>query len=239
VGTGRLGVIAGSGVAATDLADGGARREVDTARGPVIAHDRGEVIVIGRHGERDPQPAHRVDHAANTAALAELGCDRVLALASTGSLRADWPVGTVVFPDDFFGPWVTPSIFDDTRGHTVPGFDAAWRSQAMAAWTALASTPAHEGGVYVHATGPRFETPAEIRFFATVGDLVGMTLGAECILAKETGLAYAAVCIVDNMANGIGDVTLTTEAFQAGVAANRAQFVDDVTRVVQRLVEES
>jgi 5'-methylthioadenosine phosphorylase len=167
----------------------------------------------------------------------ELGCDRVLALASTGSLRADWPVGTVVFPDDFFGPWVTHSIFDDTRGHSVPGFDEAWRRRAIDAWKAVARTPVQEGGVYVHAHGPRFETPAEIRFFASVGDLVGMTLAAECIVAKESGLAYAAVCIVDNMANGIGEVALTRKAFEAGVAANRAQFVDDVTRVMRQLVE--
>ena len=38
---------------------------------------------------------------------------------------------------------------------------------------------------------------------ATHAHLVGMTLASECIVANELGIAYAAVCVVDNMANGI------------------------------------
>jgi 5'-methylthioadenosine phosphorylase len=134
---------------------------------------------------------------------------------------------------------VTPSLFDDTRGHTVPGFDVPWRSVVVDAWRRATTTPLVDGGVYVHARGPRFETPAEIRFFATVGDLVGMTLGAECILAREAGLAYAALCVVDNLANGLGATALTTAEFETGVAANRERLVGDVRRVVDRLEESS
>jgi 5'-methylthioadenosine phosphorylase len=232
-------VIAGSGVAVSDLAGGAEAQRLDGVTGPVIAHDTGAAVVIGRHGDVDPVPAHRVDHIGNLQALVSLGCDRVLALASTGSLRADWPVGTVVMPDDVFAPWVTPSVFDDARGHTVPGFDEPWRRRVVEVWRASTGTPATDGGVYVQTIGPRFETAAEIRFFATVGDLVGMTLAAECTLAKEFGLAYAAVCMVDNMANGIGDVTLTRELFESGVARNRERFVDDVRGVIPRLLEDA
>ena len=85
-------------------------------------------------------------------------------------------------------------------------------------WRDASSTPIVDGGVYVQTIGPRFETPAEIRFFATVGDVVGMTVAAECVLAKEAGLAYAAVCMIDNMANGLDDVGLSLDEFQPGVA---------------------
>jgi 5'-methylthioadenosine phosphorylase len=231
----RLALIAGSAVALDDLAPEGDDHRLDGDRGGVLARDIGGAVVIGRHGPQQSRPAHLLDHAANVRALVELGCDRVLALASTGSLRTDWPVGTVVVPDDFFGPWVTPSLFDDTRGHTVPGFDESWRACVVDAWSRATDTPIVDGGVYVHATGPRFETPAEIRFFATVGDLVGMTVAAECIVAREAGLAYAALCVVDNLANGLGDAALTREEFEAGVAANRTRLVDDVRRVVPLL----
>ena len=239
MGTGRLAVIAGSGVTVDDLVGGAELRHVELATRRVVARDAGEIVVIGRHGDVDPLPAHRVDHETNARALVELGCDRVLALASTGSLRVDWPIGTVVFPDDFFAPWVNPSVFEDTRGHTVPGFDEQWRKRAVDAWRASTDTPAADGGVYVQTIGPRFETPAEIRFLATVGDLVGMTLAAECVIAKEVGLAYAAVCMIDNMANGIGEIALTLEAFEAGVADNRRRFVEDVGRVIPTLVEDA
>ena len=103
------------------------------------------------------------------------------------------------------------------------------------AWAAHAATPIVDGGVYTQTRGPRFETPAEVRALAQVGDLVGMTVAAECILTREVGLAYAAVCVVDNLANGLGDAPLTIEEFQAGVAANRTALLADLDAVLPAL----
>jgi 5'-methylthioadenosine phosphorylase len=236
---GRLAVITGSGLAPADVVPDGPATEVTVAGRAVVVRDGGGVVALGRHGPDRRVPAHRVDHHAHLDALARLGCDRVLALASTGSLRPDWEVGTVVAPDDFFAPWATPSRYEDLRGHAVPGFDATWRKEVLAAWRASTTTPVVDGGVYVQTTGPRFETPAEIRFFTTVGDLIGMTVASECVLAREHGLAYAAVCVVDNLANGLRPTPLTVAEFEAGVAANRARFVADVTAVVAHLLEDS
>ena len=38
------------------------------------------------------------------------------------------------------------------------------------------------------------------------------------MIAAELGLAYAAVCVVDNLANGVGEAELTVEEFEAGKA---------------------
>lgn len=234
----RLAVIAGSGVSIDDLAPEGDDREVRLDETPVTVRESGAVVVLGRHGPERSTPAHRIDHGANMAAIEHLGCERVLAVASSGSLRRDWPVGTVVLPDDFFAPWVAPSRYDDTRGHTVPGFDMRWRARVRDTWRDVATTPIIDGGVYVQTSGPRFETPAEIRFLSTVGDLVGMTVASECVLAKEFGLAYATVCMIDNMANGLDDVALSLDEFQRGVASNRDQLVADVRRLVRQLAPE-
>jgi 5'-methylthioadenosine phosphorylase len=235
----RLAVITGSGVSADDVVPDGDERTIGSGDAGVLVRDAGVVVALGRHGPGHTRPAHRVDHAASLAAVAALGCDRVLAVASTGSLRADWPVGTVVMPDDFFAPWATPSRYDDARGHSVPGFDPEWRAHVRDVWRDICSTPVIDGGVYVQTTGPRFETPAEVRFLATVGDVVGMTVASECILAKEFDLSYAVVCMVDNIANGLADATLTIDEFQAGVASNREQLVSDLRRVVRRISSEA
>ena len=71
------------------------------------------------------------------------------------------------------------------------------------AWEAGGQAP-RDGGVYWQTIGPRFETPAEIRLIAPHADVVGMTIASECILAGELGLEYAALCVVDNLANGLG-----------------------------------
>jgi 5'-methylthioadenosine phosphorylase len=156
----------------------------------------------------------------------------VLALSSTGSLRLDWPVGTVVCPDDFYAPMVNETLFDDARSHSIPGFDAGWRRRVVDTWRAQGASPIVDGGIYAQTRGPRFETPAEIRALAQVGDLVGMTIAAECILTREAGLAYAAVCIVDNLANGLDPTPLTMEEFRAGVARNQATLLADLEAVL-------
>ena len=101
----------------------------------------GGVVALQRHG-RDPyRPPHLIDHGANLRLLAERGCDRVLAISSVGSLRADLGVGSFVCPHDFIALNGAGSMFDDARGHVVPGFDPEWRDAVIAAWEAGSALP--------------------------------------------------------------------------------------------------
>jgi 5'-methylthioadenosine phosphorylase len=195
----------------------GERVEVDGGGGrPVEAIDAGEIVGLPRHRFDRGIPAQLVDHHANVRALCELGCDRVLALGSAGSLRPDLEVGSFVCPDDFYAPETAPSFYDDPRGHSIPGFDRDWRQVLLEIWRDRSEAELIDGGVYAQTVGPRFETAAEVKALARVADVVGMTLAAETVLAREAGLAYAAVCSVDNLANGIAERPLTVEEYQRG-----------------------
>jgi 5'-methylthioadenosine phosphorylase len=194
----------------------GERVELDVGGTNVEATDGGDIVGIPRHGFDRQTPAHLVDHEANIRAACELGCNRVLALGSAGSLDEDLKVGTLICPDDFFAPEVAPSFYRDARGHSVPGFDEEWRRVVISAWSSLTKTKLEDGGVYAQTRGPRFETPAEVRALGEVADMVGMTIAAEAILAGEAALAYAAVCTVDNWANGVLDKRLTVEEYRRG-----------------------
>jgi purine nucleoside phosphorylase len=205
---------------------------------PVEAIDAGEVVAIPRHGFDLAVPAHLVDHRANVRAACELGCDRVLALGSTGSLRKDWAVGTLVCPDDFYAPAIAPSFYADARGHSVAGFDADWRRIVVSAWGSLTETPVVDGGVYAQTIGPRFETRAEIRALAEVADLVGMTIASETILAGEAALAYAAVCTIDNLANGIEDEPLSLDELDRSRERTGKAALSALERVLPALAGE-
>lgn len=197
------------------------------------AAEHGAAIVQRHRGEPYLLP-HEIDHASNLRALVEQGCDRVLAISSVGSLRPELPVGSVVCPDDFIALDVAPSIFDDARAHTAPGFDPQWRAEVIAAWRA-GGQEVGDGGVYWQTRGPRFETPAEIRLIAAHADLVGMTVAAECIPARELGLQYAALCMVDNLANGLGADELSIDDLEADRVANAAILRDGLAAVLPRL----
>jgi 5'-methylthioadenosine phosphorylase len=195
----------------------GERVEVEAGgEQPVEAIDAGDVIGVPRHAFDRSVPAHLVDHRANIRAVCELGCSRVLALGSVGSLRPDLGVGSLLCPDDFYAPETAPSFYDDPRGHSVPGFDPAWRRAILDAWRERSDAELIDGGVYAQTIGPRFETPAEVRALARVADVVGMTVAAETVLAREAGLAHAAVCSVDNLANGLAEQPLTVEEYRHG-----------------------
>ena len=64
-------------------------------------------------------------------------------------------------------------------------------------------TPIHPRATYACTEGPRYETAAEIRMFKMLGgDLVGMTMIPEVVLAREKGICYLHLSVVTNMAAG-------------------------------------
>ncbi len=192
-------------------------------------------LTLQRHGTERYLLPHLIDHAANLRSLAEAGCDRVLAVSSVGSLRAELGIGSIVCPDDFIALQVTISALDDASAHALPGFDGEWRDEVLAAWSAAGSEPLRNSGVYWQTNGPRFETPAEIRLMAAHADLVGMTVASECIVAGELGLPYAAVCMVDNMANGIGARPLSTADLERERKVNSGRLRDALDAVLPGL----
>lgn len=178
---------------------------------------------------------HRIDHAATLRPLAEQGCDRVLAIGSVGSLRPEeLGVGALVCPDDFIALNLGDSVFDDARAHSAPGFAPGWRQEVIAAWSEGSQAP-RDGGVYWQARGPRFETPAEIRLMAAHAHVVGMTIASECVVAGELGLDYAALCVVDNLANGLAAATVSTAAMEADRAINAERLREGLATVLPRL----
>jgi 5'-methylthioinosine phosphorylase len=205
---------------------------------PVEATDGGDAVGIPRHGFDRSIPAHLVDHRANIRAACELGCNRVLALGSAGSLDKDLKVGTLICPEDFYAPEVAPSFYRDSRGHSVPGFDPEWRRIVISAWGSLTETELEDGGVYAQSLGPRFETPAEVRALAEHADMVGMTVAAETVLAGEAALAYAAVCTIDNLANGVSEVRLTVDEYRRGRDRTARTLAADLEFVLPALARE-
>ncbi|HMF03538.1 MAG TPA: MTAP family purine nucleoside phosphorylase [Acidimicrobiia bacterium] len=236
---GRLAVVGGHGILGTAFAADASRVEIDTPDGRVSLLDATDWVVIQRHGLDQFVSAPYINYRAHVRALADLGCDRILGLASVGSLRPDLPVGTFVAPDDFIALHLGISFSHGDDGHQSPGFDPAWRRTVAGSWAERTDVPLHDGGVYWQTIGPRFETRAEIRLIAGYADLVGMTIATECILARELGLAYASVCVVDNLANGIDAVPLSMEEFRAGAAANRARLVSALDAVLPAVSKEA
>jgi len=176
-------------------------------------------VVIDRHGDDYALP-HLIDHEANLRGLLDAGCDRVLGVSSVGGLHAEPRPGTYLCPDDFIALDLPPlTTLAGPGAHRVPGFDPEWRRRVVTAFAAAVEL--RDGGVYWQVAGPRLETRAEVRYVAAHADVIGMTVASECIVAGELGLAYAAICVVDNLANGVADTKLTLEEVAEGQLEHR------------------
>lgn len=196
----------------------------------------GEWEVLQRHGEAVAYVLpHRIDHVANLRALAAAGCDRVLGLSSVGGLRPELTPGTLVCPDDFNALANPPlTALEGPDAHRVPGFDAGFRGDLVAALRD-AGRDFVDGGVYWQSVGPRLESRAEVRMIAAHADVVGMTVASECVVAGELGLRYAALCVVDNLANGIGERDLSLDEIERHRAANRDELEAVIAAILPRL----
>lgn len=195
-----LGIIGGTSLLFSTLPDL-EKKQVDTPFGNAELL-MGDAVLLMRH-QKD-LPPHRINFRANMAALAIAGVDRVIAFSSSGSLNHDITPGSLVIPTDYLSLAGIPSIHDHAVEHVMPELSPELSQELRRLIPA-----ARLGGTYVQTRGPRFETVAEIAVISRFADLVGMSLASEATLARELAMPFAAICTVDNYANGLADDVLT------------------------------
>ncbi|GMF42067.1 unnamed protein product [Phytophthora fragariaefolia] len=228
-----LGVIGGSSLFhAKSFSSGLAEQVVETDFGAVVCHVGAwqphdetapalQLVFVQRH-HADPDGSYRqprqINFRAISSALKQLNCEAVVGIYSVGSMTTEIGVGRFVVPEDYFSPFDIMHLSKDYDAHVVPELDTKLKQAIVQALQGGGFDP-HDGGVYVQTAGPRFETKAEVRFFAQFGQLIGMTGANEAELLNELRVPFAMFSIVDNLANGIGD-PLTLEAFKDTQKAN-------------------
>ncbi|HJJ26738.1 MAG TPA: MTAP family purine nucleoside phosphorylase [Methanocorpusculum sp.] len=155
------------------------------------------LAVLKRHQFNTP-PAE-INHRANLAALKIVGVDRLILICSVGGMKEEYRPGDFVIASDIFSPSTIPTLHEHDLYHVAPSLDENLRQSLKEL------VPEAKDGVYAQSIGPRFETKAEIAEFAEISDVVGMTAASEITLANELEIPVAALCSVDNYANGVCD----------------------------------
>ena len=188
----------------------------------------GDVTILLRH--QGNTPPHRINYCANMAALAILGVDRVIAFGSSGSLKSEIKPGFIMFPDDYMSISDIPSIHNHAISHIMPEI-----SQKLIAELGSEFPYARVGGTYVQTRGPRIETIAEVETLAKFADVVGMTVASEATLARELDMEFAAVCTVDNYANGLGKEVLSYRHIVKTARLFRERTSEMVMTIIEKM----
>lgn len=167
------------------------------------------ICFLSRHGETGYEvSAPFVNYRANIWAMKELGVERIVAWSGPGSIDPTIPIGDLLVPSD---------LIDETRGRAYTFFEGLGigfirqnpvfcpeLSRSLREVIKSRQGYCRTDDVYVCTQGPRLETPAEIRKFASYGaTLVGMTLVPEAFLARELEMCYCPLCYVTNYAEGV------------------------------------
>jgi len=210
-------IIGGTG--ASSLPNISGMHVVDTEYGAVETYTltlgNEEILFLPRHGSGHTTPPHAINYRANIMALKKMGITHVYALATSGSLDAQVPEGSIVIIEDFldFTSNRIKTYFDGSNqvvAHTDMSDPYCMRLRKAFSDKAQAlHIPVSDHGVYVCTDGPRFEGKSEIRMYQKLGaTLVGMTGIPEVFLAKEMNLCYCAIGLISNMACGITNENL-------------------------------
>lgn len=146
-----------------------------------------------------------------------IGCEQLIITNSAGSLRSDFPTGSLMCITDhinfqFANVLVGPN--DDHFGPRFFSMDEAYDLSMREHLKKIAQAQhiALNEGVYIAVLGPSFETPAEIRAFRTLGaDAVGMSTVQEVIAANHCGLKTLAISAITNLAAGLSKEKLSHE----------------------------
>ena len=173
------------------------------------------MVMQGRLHVYEGYTAEEVAYPVRVAKL--LGVQTLIATNAVGGINLSYKVGDLVALNDF----IKLSFPNPLMGKNVQEFGPRFNDMSRVFdrdYLTLLKEIAKEQsitlreGVYFYATGPQYETPAEIRAFRLLGgDVVGMSTVHECICAAHAGMKIMGISLVTNMAAGVLDKPLSEE----------------------------
>ena len=168
-----------------------------------------------------------------------LGIKRLFVSNAAGGTNLDYHVGDLMIirdhinllPNPLIGPNLEqfgPRFPDMTRPYD-PGL--VRMAEAIAAKKGITLRK----GVYVACTGPSYETPAEYRYFRSIGaDAVGMSTTPEVIVARHSGIPVFGMSVITDVAHATDDEDYVTDGEAIVKAADAA--ADKMTLLVKEML---
>lgn len=173
--------------------------------------------------------------------MKELGVETLLLSNAAGGMNPEFQIGELMIIKDHINLFPEHPLRGrnyNELGTRFPdmsnAYDATLREKAKK--IAAKHGIRIKEGVYVGTQGPTFETPAEYKFFATIGgDAVGMSTVPEVIVAVHAGIKVFAMSIITDL--GIeGKVTAVSHE-EVQKAANSVQPL--MTTIMKELIAEA
>ena len=168
-----------------------------------------------------------------------LGIRRLFVSNAAGGTNLGYHVGDLMIikdhinliPNPLIGPNLSefgPRFPDMTRPYD-PGLIRLAEEIAAEKGIAL------QKGVYVACSGPSYETPAEYRYFRSIGaDAVGMSTTPEVIVARHSSIPVFGMSVITDVAHATDDEDYVTDGEAIVKAADAA--ADKMTTLIKEML---
>ena len=173
--------------------------------------------------------------------MGRLGVKRLILTNAAGGINTGFGQGALMIIDDHINLIGTNPLVganDERLGARFPDMSEVYssRMRRIADEAAAAAGVPVQHGVYVATHGPSYETPAEIRFFRTIGaDAVGMSTVPEAIAARHMGLEVLGISCITNMAAGVLPGPLNHDEVMETARRVRGSFIALLEGILARL----
>jgi len=176
-----------------------------------------------------------------TRVMRRIGVRRLILTNAAGGINTGFAQGALMIIDDhinMLGSNPLIGMNDDRFGTRFPDMSEVYsaRLRRIADDAARAKGVPVSHGIYIAVHGPSYETPAEIRFFRTIGaDAVGMSTVPEAIAARHMGIEVLGISCITNMAAGVLPQPLVHDEVMETARRVRGSFIALLEGIVERL----
>ena len=173
--------------------------------------------------------------------MKQMGAEILVLSNASGGLHKEWGAGSLMMMTDQISSFVPSPLIGpnaESFGTRFPDMSYIYDPELQ---EILRSTAKELGihlyeGVYLQASGPQYESPAEIRMFKTLGaDAVGMSTTVEAIAAVHAGMRVCGVSCICNPAAGISDKPLSHKEVQEAADAAGPRFRQLIRAAVEKM----
>lgn len=172
--------------------------------------------------------------------MAALGIKALFVSNAAGGLNQSFSVGDLMIICDHINLLPNPLIGKNLAefGERFPDMTAAYdlglieKAGQIAEKTKI---PVRKG-IYLGNTGPSYETPAEVRFYRSIGaDAVGMSTVPEVLVARHCGIPVFGMSVITNVSNMDNASTVLNDGDDVVRAADAA--ADRMCTIFRKLIE--
>jgi len=170
--------------------------------------------------------------------LSGLGAKTLIVTCAAGGLNRDFAQGDIMAIRDHVNMMPTNPLMganDDEIGPRFLDMTEAYNSEylALAHRVSEAEGIPLKEGVYVGLLGPAYETPAEIKYYSTMADAVGMSTVPEVLIARHAGLDVLGFAVITNVSGGRH--TVSHEEVIAAARKSSESLVRLIIKVIEKM----